>query len=52
MPQSWPSQWTILFILFIFSFFLVVVLTYFVSSKHVLGKSSFSCSTPVLNWQW
>lgn len=52
MPQSWPNQWVILFIIFIFSFVLIIILTFFVFIKQLIKIENSSYSIYQLTWEW
>lgn len=52
MPQSWPSQWVILFILFIFSFVLIMTLTFFLTIKSIDKNETTTYSSSQLIWSW
>lgn len=52
MPQSWPSQWVLLFVIFIFSFVLVIILTFFLRIQSVNTNKTSIYSSSQLIWSW
>nr|UPX88268.1 ATP synthase F0 subunit 8 [Eurycercus lamellatus] len=54
MPQSWPSSWINLYIVFILMFFMMVVFMYF-STKTLLiqtASNEKSCATLTNSYFW
>nr|YP_002727939.1 ATP synthase F0 subunit 8 [Orius niger]ABZ02076.1 ATP synthase F0 subunit 8 [Orius niger] len=51
MPQMAPMWWLSLYIMFILSFFMIMICMYYVFNKTISVKTS-SSKKKMINWKW